>query len=117
MKQRFFSTLLLASSLILSSVSIVSFAQVDDEGEVPPTPRKQLKQRMDKMDANKDGQIDLNEYLSHAEERFRRLDADGDGFITKDERRSAHREMRKKVRERREKWREKREQADLGDDS
>ena len=61
-----------------------------------------------RVDANKDGQVDLNEYLAHAEERFNKLDADGDGFVTQDEAKESMRKMREEHKERRKKMRQER---------
>ena len=81
------------------------------QSEVRPM-KKHFKRRgkmmMEKVDTNQDGQIDLSEYLAQAEERFRKLDLDSDGFVTKEEHRQAAKEMRKKHREKRKEWLEKR---------
>lgn len=114
MQNKLFTNIALICVFSLGSLS--TFAQAENDESSTPLPRhkagKHLMKQMQKMDTNEDSQVDLAEYLAHAEARFRRLDADGDGYITKDERRSAHQQMRKKVRERREKWREQREQFD-----
>jgi len=54
---------------------------------------------MKKIDTNEDGQVDKAEYMAHAEQRFERADANGDGFITTEEMRKAAMEMRKRHRE------------------
>jgi len=122
MKQKLTLVITLSTAITLGSLSCLVVAQnesVDDA--TPPAPRhmirKHMKERLEQMDTNKDGQIDLNEYLSHAEKRFAKLDANGDGFITKQERRKAHKEMRERVRDRRKQWREHREQIQDADNS
>ena len=54
----------------------------------------------EKHDTNGDGVISKSEFLSHAEERFATMDADGDGSVSKDEAKSKHKEMREKMKER-----------------
>jgi len=61
-----------------------------------------------RVDTNKDGQVDLNEYLAHAQERFNKLDADANGFVTQDEAKESMKSMREEHRERRKKMREER---------
>ena len=64
------------------------------------------------IDTNKDGQIDLNEYLSHAEARFQKMDLNSDGFLTKEEGREAGKLMRAKMKEKRRELRELNEKQD-----
>lgn len=64
-----------------------------------------------RVDANKDGQIDLDEYLAHAQERFNKLDADSNGYVSKEEAKASMEKMRKEHRERRKKMRERRTEA------
>ena len=63
---------------------------------------------LEKVDTNKDGQVDLAEFLANAEQRFAKMDLNSDGFVTLEEgreaqelRRAKHKEMRKKRREER----------------
>lgn len=62
------------------------------------------------VDKNKDGQVDLNEYLTHAQERFNKLDLDGNGFVTPSEAKDSMRQLREEHKERRKAMREKRVQ-------
>ena len=62
------------------------------------------------VDTNGDGQIDLNEYLTHAEQRFNKTDANADGFITSEEQTEAHKNMRAEFKQRREERRAKRQE-------
>jgi len=61
--------------------------------------RKHVDQRILKMDSNGDGKIDLDEYLAHAEKNFSEMDADGDKFVTPEEARQRHQQMRKRHQE------------------
>jgi len=61
---------------------------------------------LERVDSNDDGKIDLNEYLANAEQRFKNMDIDGDGYVTTEEHRESgklmrekHREMKKQLRE------------------
>ena len=55
---------------------------------------------LEKVDANQDGKVDLDEYLAHAQERFNRLDLDANGYVTKEEAQEAMKKMRKEHKER-----------------
>jgi len=58
---------------------------------------KRLQKRIEKLDTSNDGQIDLNEYLQHAEKRFRTTDTNSDGYISKQEMRAFGKEMRQQI--------------------
>ena len=60
----------------------------------------------DSTDTNQDGQIELSEFLAHAEARFHRMDIDSNGYVTPQESREAGKKMREKHREMREKHRQ-----------
>ncbi|MGH1397788.1 MAG: hypothetical protein ACRBCT_01080 [Alphaproteobacteria bacterium] len=62
-----------------------------------------------KHDTNGDGVISKSEFLSHAEERFGEMDADGSGEVTKEEAKAAHEAKREKMKEMRGKFKERRE--------
>jgi len=51
-----------------------------------------------KVDGNEDGQVDLNEFLANAEQRFQRMDINGDGYVTLDEAKESHRAIREEYR-------------------
>jgi hypothetical protein len=55
------------------------------------------KMMMEKMDANKDGQISKEEWTKHHEEMFTKLDANADGNITKEEFQAHHKQMKDKM--------------------
>lgn len=46
------------------------------------------------QDTNEDGYVSLEEMLAHAEERFDRIDTDGDGVLSEEEREEARKERR-----------------------
>lgn len=54
-------------------------------------------------DLNGDGVIDHDEFIKNAEERFGKMDSDGDGKVSKEEAKAMHLQMRQKQKE----WREK----------
>ena len=55
---------------------------------------KRATQRMQMVDTNKDGKLDLTEYLQNAEQRFSDMDLDSDGYVTTDEAGDWRKEMR-----------------------
>jgi hypothetical protein len=62
--------------------------------------------RKDKMfemhDTNSDGVISKDEFLTHAEDRFGKMDADSDGSVTKEEGQAAWEKMKERHKERKE---------------
>ena len=105
------SGLLVASLVTLAPVSLVSAEEQDTSAESESYEhghrhemRKKFKkrhekfmvERMKKIDSNGDGNVDLQEYLTHAEQRFNEMDINGDQSVTADEAREAHKMMRKK---------------------
>ena len=56
--------------------------------------RAKHKQRWARTDSNEDGQVDLNEYLAAAEQRFNKMDLNSDGIVTKEEMKDSHHKMR-----------------------
>lgn len=72
----------------------------DDSRPRPPRgdrPRPDAEERWKKLDQDNDGRISRSEWQRN-EQAFDRLDADKDGFVTKEELRSAAREFRGKRR-------------------
>lgn len=61
--------------------------------------RKFAEHRLNKVDTNQDGKVDLNEYLAHAEQRFNKMDSNSDGYLTLEEGQKNHKEMRRKHKE------------------
>lgn len=51
---------------------------------------------LSKVDTNQDGNIDQDEYMAHAKERFEMMDGNSDGVVTPEERKEAGDAMRKK---------------------
>jgi hypothetical protein len=60
---------------------------------------------MEKFDADKDGKISKAEHMAIAEHHFTEADANGDGFITKEEKKAMHEKMKAKRAE----WKAKKE--------
>ncbi len=75
-------THILTSTAIISTLSVSAFAS---------------NPMLDKVDANKDGLIQLSEFTITAELKFAEMDADGNGLVTKEERK-AHRAQKGEVR-------------------
>lgn len=59
--------------------------------------RQKMQERIEAMDTDGDGAISLDEYLANAQVVFARLDLNGDGFVTVEERE----QIRAKFKERR----------------
>ena len=59
---------------------------------------KKAEHMFSKIDANEDGQVDLNEFLANSEERFQRMDINGDGFVTLAEAKESHQAQREEYR-------------------
>ena len=64
-----------------------------------------LESMLEKLDANSDGKVSKEEFLSEQEARFSKFDANGDGFISKEEI-AAHKDDMNKEREDKRKERE-----------
>lgn len=62
-----------------------------------------------KHDTNGDGVISKAEFLSHAEERFANMDADGSGDLSKDEMKDARKKMHQKMKDLKDKRKAKKE--------
>jgi len=104
----------LLNTLLIASVTFTSFSVVAHQhdadgsgGEHADRFKKKQHSRhvkkhqrmLKKIDVNKDGQVDLNEYLAHAEQRFQSMDINGNGSVTPEELREWGKDMRIKHRE------------------
>lgn len=98
-------------TITLCSAALFTMGQVTASESEGKGHQKHMEERMQQIDSNQDGKIDLAEFLAHSEERFIEIDADGDGFITREEGQEAHRKMRKKHKA----WRHKRKHDDHDD--
>lgn len=81
-------TKIAAVSALAALLAVPAFAQ-----PTPPTPEERAA-RFEKADANKDNKLDKAEFVSSLPEQARamadqiwssRVDADGDGFVTKEQ--------------------------------
>ena len=71
------------------------------------------KMMLEKVDSNQDGNVDLDEYLAHATERFNTLDLDSNGFVTQEEAKEAMKKMRQEHKERRkEMWKKRKQESE-----
>ena len=59
----------------------------------PTTKAQDAPTRMAPADTDKDGKLSREEFLANAEKRFDKMDVDGDGFLTTDERKQAKEKM------------------------
>ncbi|MFT6408590.1 MAG: Ca2+-binding EF-hand superfamily protein [Arenicella sp.] len=82
----------LSTCLIVLLSSPVFAHQHGDKGHKQDKAAKMF----DRTDANQDGQLELAEFLAHAEQRFKAMDLNQDGYVSKEEGRDAHRQMREK---------------------
>ncbi len=86
-----------AAGLLLSGLSAPAFAA---KGEGRHHQRHAA--MIERLDADKNGKVSLDEYKAHVSAAFKAFDADGDGGVTKDEikaRREAFKDARKAVRD------------------
>ena len=124
MLKRFLQYCLLSTVITVSGTVLADNHENADDPALEPRHkgighRKHRRERMhrymmERVDLNGDGQIDLNEYLANAEQRFKNLDLDGNGYVTMEEGREAHKMMRNKHREMRSKYLEERHEGDAG---
>lgn len=124
-------SLLILMSGALALTSITTYADQDEANEASQTSRQEYRQEkrelmreqkrerremrmqhkqeamLKRVDTNEDGQVDLNEYLAHAEQRFAKLDSDSNGVITPEEAKASMKRMREEHRAKRKEMREK----------
>ncbi len=121
-------TLTLATALLVLTSNGAALAEGHEEGAAVKSEHQMKREKMkeyrkarhekraaamlDRVDVNNDGQVDLDEYLAHAEQRFTSMDADANGYLTADEARESMQKMRKEHKERRKKMREERLQEE-----
>lgn len=93
--------LLLASALLAVSTLPAMAEDKPAPGKEPP------KGVFAKHDVNGDGVVSKEEFLAHAETKFKEIDKDGDGKITKEESEAHRAEWKEKRKEMRDKMDEK----------
>lgn len=93
-------SLLAAAAMLVSAAP--AFADHHGGGD-----KGQMKEKMfEKHDANGDGVISKQEFLSHAEEKFTKMDIDENGEVTQEESKEAWGKMKEKYGKMREKRKE-----------
>jgi len=93
---------LLAFTAVAMAISMTpALAEHDGEGK-----RGKM---FEKHDTNGDGTVSKSEFLSHAEERFSKIDKDDSGDISKEEAKAARELRKEKFQERRENRKERRD--------
>ena len=98
-------------AISLSTCLIVLFSSpvfAHEHGDKGHKKHSKMGRMFDRTDTNQDGQLELSEFLAHAESRFQKMDIDSNGYVTPEESREAGKEMREKHREMREKHRQER---------
>jgi Ca2+-binding EF-hand superfamily protein len=99
-------TVLFSTALLATSVALASHHESNAGGDKKGHHRgKMAAMIMKKMDTDGDQKISQEEFAVFHNERFSRMDADSDGFVTTEEARTHHEKMR-------EKWRQKRHEAE-----
>jgi len=76
-------TRILTSTAIVSAMSVTAFAG-----------SPMLSPMLEKADTNQDGLIQLSEFTAMADQKFSKMDADGNGLVTKEERQAAKQQKR-----------------------
>lgn len=76
-------TRILTSTAIVSAMSVTAFAG-----------SPMLSPMLEKADTNQDGLIQLSEFTTMADQKFSKMDADGNGLVTKEERQAAKQQKR-----------------------
>ena len=69
-------------------------------------------QFFEKHDADGDGTISKDEFISHTESMFMEMDADGDGSVSQEEAKTKMQEKRGKMKDRIQSYKEKKEMAE-----
>lgn len=82
MKKVIFSTAILATVCLFPLSSI---AQSEEHHPPHDKKRPEPKEVIEKLDQNSDGKIALEEAKGPLKEKFSRIDADEDGFVTEEE--------------------------------
>lgn len=105
---------LIALSLAACLIVLFSSPTVAHEHGKKGNKKGKVSKMFERTDANQDGQLELSEFLAHAEQRFKAMDLNQDGYVTKEEGRDAHKKMREKIKEKRKQRREER-QSEMSD--
>lgn len=102
----FKETILAATTAVLMFFNGALMAMEDGPGEKPG-------KMMEQADTNHDGKISADEFKAahdkRSQEHFKKMDANGDGFIDKEEMKKGREQMREKMKERMEHRQEMRE--------
>lgn len=90
--------IVMLGAAVLALQSIPALAE--DHAPMDGKPHRGLEKMFEKQDANKDGAISEEEFLTSSKERFTDMDANKDGKLTKEEVEAKRAEMKKKWEER-----------------
>jgi len=98
-------TVLAITGLVFSMQSFASgshrkgLGSQHSKAEKAERKERKAQRQLEKLDTSGDGQVDLNEYLAHAQERFASTDANSDGYITPEEMRAWSKAKRLEIKE------------------
>ena len=77
-----FKVFVLVGLVTVFLISGMAFAQGGGQGTPP---MMGCQQRFDSIDTDHNGQVSKEEFAAHTQEMFSKMDANGDGVLTKDE--------------------------------
>jgi hypothetical protein len=77
-----------ASQIVVAEENPFKMTELSSGYLVADSHGKSCKNKMKKMDANEDGSVSKDEFMSHAEKKFSKKDKNGDGVLTEDEMKS-----------------------------
>ena len=80
----------------IAMFTLLGSSAIANEHDGKGKKKNKVGKMFDSTDTNQDGQLELSEFLSHAEARFKSMDLNQDGYVTKDEGLEAHKAMREK---------------------
>ena len=83
--------------LLVAAIMLATWGSAYADHHKGKGPGHHNKMMMEKMDADKNGEISKDEWNKHHEEMFSKLDANSDGKITKEEFEANHKEMMGKM--------------------
>jgi Ca2+-binding EF-hand superfamily protein len=96
-------TRILSLTAMLCASSLTLAAANDDPampGHDKAARQQQMHQRLKEIDTDGDGNISKAEFQAHGDKKFAKMDINGDGLISPDERKQMHQQMQQQRQER-----------------